>query len=84
MSSFRLIHAEKANFPVSILCRVLQVSRSGYYAWKSRPLSKRSREDAALAEKIREVHERSRQTYGYPRVHAASCVPWECAVAAEG
>ena len=70
MSSFRLIDAEKARFPVSMLCRVLKVSKSGYYAWKRRPPSKRSREDAALTEKIREVHQRSRQTYGYPRVHA--------------
>jgi putative transposase len=70
MSSFRLIDAEKARFPVSMLCRVLKVSKSGYYAWKRRPPSKRSREDAALTQKIREVHQRSRQTYGYPRVHA--------------
>jgi putative transposase len=70
MSSFRLIDAEKARFPVSMLCRVLKVSKSGYYAWKRRPPSNRSREDAALTEKIREVHQRSRQTYGYPRVHA--------------
>jgi putative transposase len=70
VSSFRLIDAEKAHFPVSMLCKVLKVSKSGYYAWKARPPSKRSREDAALAEKIGEVHERSRQTYGYPRVHA--------------
>ena len=70
MSSFRLIDAEKARFPVSMLCRVLKVSKSGYYAWKRRPPSKRSRQGAALTEKIREVHQRSRQTYGYPRVHA--------------
>lgn len=70
MSRFRFIDAEKARFPVSLLCRVLGVSKSGYYSWRGRPPSKRSREDAALAEKIREVHERSRQTYGYPRVRA--------------
>jgi putative transposase len=70
VSSFRLIDAEKAHFPISMLCKVLGVSKSGYYAWKSRPPSNRSREDAALTEKIREVHERSGQTYGYPRVHA--------------
>ena len=52
------------------LCRVLKVSRSGYYDWKDRPLSKRDQENAALMEKIREVHDRSRRTYGYPRVHA--------------
>lgn len=67
---FGFIDAEKAYLPVSLLCRVLGVSRSGYYAWKGRLPSKRSRENAALAEKIREVHERSRETYGYPRVHA--------------
>jgi putative transposase len=52
------------------LCRMLGVSKSGYYAWRGRPPSKRTRQDALLIEKIREVHRRSRQTYGYPRVHA--------------
>ncbi len=70
MSSFRLIDAEKARFPVSMLCKVLKVSKSGYYAWRNRPPSKRSREDAALTERILEVHRGSRDTYGYPRVHA--------------
>lgn len=70
MSLFRFIDAQRANYPVSLLCRVLQVSRSGYYAWLHRPPSRRSVEDAALTEKILEVHERSRRTYGYPRVHA--------------
>lgn len=46
------------------------VSRSGYYARRERPPSKRRREDATLTEKIRQVHRRSRETYGYPRVHA--------------
>ena len=70
MSIYRFIDAEKASFPVSMLCRVLKVSRSGYHAWKDRPLSKRARENAALTERIREIHHRSRETYGYPRVHA--------------
>jgi putative transposase len=52
------------------LCRVLRVSRSGYYDWKDRSPSKRDRENAALIEKIREIHNRSRRIYGYPRVHA--------------
>jgi putative transposase len=73
VSCFKLIDSEKAHFPVSMLCRVLKVSKSGYYAWKSRPPSKRSRQDAALTEKIREIHRRSRETYGYPRVHAELC-----------
>jgi putative transposase len=70
VSRFRFIDAEKARFPVSLLCKMVGVSKSGYFAWKTWPPSKRSREDAALTEKISEVHERSRQTYGYPRVHA--------------
>jgi putative transposase len=70
VSAFRLIDAERANYPVSALCRMLGVSKSGYYACRSGPPSKRSRENAALTEKIREVHRRSRETYGYPRVHA--------------
>ena len=73
MSLFRFVDAQKARFlPVLLLCRVLGVSKSGYYAsWRQRPPSRRSRLDAALAEKIHEVHERSRRTtYGYPRVHA--------------
>jgi len=67
---FKLIDAEKANYPISLLCKVFRVSRSGYYDWKERSPSKRSRENAELTERIREIHERSRRTYGYPRVHA--------------
>lgn len=52
------------------MCRVLKVSRSGYYAWRERPPSERSRADAALAEKIGRVHRDSKGTYGAPRVHA--------------
>ncbi len=70
MSLFRLIEAQEAHFPISLLCKVVGVSRSGYYAWLARPPSRRSREDAALIEKIRQIHQRSRQSYGYPRVHA--------------
>jgi putative transposase len=70
VSAFRLIEAERASFSVPLMCRVLGVSRSGYYDWKDRPPSRRSREDAALAQKIHEIHHRSRATYGAPRVHA--------------
>lgn len=70
MNLFRFIDAEKASYPVSVLCKVLKVSRSGYYDWKDRPPSRRSREDIALSAKIHEIHERSRGTYGSPRVHA--------------
>jgi putative transposase len=70
MSAFRLIDAERASYPVAALCRMLGVSKSGYYAWRDRPPSMRTRQDALLTEKIREIHSRSRETYGYPRVHA--------------
>ena len=70
MRLFKFIDAEKANYPISLLCRILKVSRSGYYDWKDRSPSKRNRENAALTEKIREIHNRSRRIYGYPRVHA--------------
>jgi len=72
--SFRFIDAEKARLPVSLLCKMVEVSKSGYYAWKSRPPSRRSREDAVRTEKSREIHHRSRDTYGYPRVHAELCL----------
>ncbi len=70
MKLFRFIEAERACLPVALLCRMLGISRSGYYAWRSRPPSKRSRQDATLTAKIHEIHQRSRQTYGSPRVHA--------------
>jgi len=53
------------------MCRVLRVSRSGFYAWQRRSLSRRARTDAALTTKIQAIHHDSRKTYGAPRVHAA-------------
>lgn len=70
MNLFSFIDAERSHLPVSLLCRMLGVSRSGYYAWREQPPSSRNREDAILTEKICEVHERSRETYGYLRMHA--------------
>lgn len=67
---FAFIDAEKAHFPVSLLCRVLQVSRSGFYAWHHRRPSTRSQEDAALRVRM-EAHDRSRRTYGSPRIYRA-------------
>jgi putative transposase len=70
VSCYRLIEAEKAHHQVSQLCRVLGVARAGFYAWASRPPSARAVADAALVEQIRDIHARSRGTYGAPRVHA--------------
>ena len=62
--------AHQAGYPVATMCRVLEVSTSGYYAWLSRPPSRRSREDAILTQRICWIHFRSRGTYGAPRIHA--------------
>jgi putative transposase len=70
VSCYGLIEAEKATHSVPTLCRMLGVSRSGYYAWRSRPPSERARFDAVLSEKIEKIHRNSRATYGAPRVHA--------------
>lgn len=55
---------------VAVACRVLEVSRSGFYEWLGRPASARDVDDAHLLDEIRAVHEMSRGTYGAPRVHA--------------
>ena len=56
--------------PVDVCCRVLNVSASGYYDWRKRPLSARALRDAWLTELIRQIHTESRGTYGVRRVHA--------------
>lgn len=55
---------------VAVACRVLNVSRSGYYEWRDRPPSPREQENELLLKHIRAVHAESRGTYGWPRVHA--------------
>lgn len=60
-------HAEE--FPVDLMCTVLEVSRSGYYASQQRPASPTAQRQATLAAQIRGVHQRSREVYGAPRVH---------------
>lgn len=67
---FAFIEAEKAFYPLVILCAVLGVSRSGFYAWRRRPKSARAVQDARLAIEVSTSHQRSRRTYGSPRVHA--------------
>ncbi len=67
---FEFIHAEKANFPITVMCRMLEVSRSGYYASRCRPCSARRKDTARLEVAIAVAHSTSRQTYGSPRVHA--------------
>ncbi len=65
---FTFIDVEKALYPMRILCRVLEVSRSGYYAWRARKPSARDLEDERLRPKIAAAFETGRGTYGSPRV----------------
>ncbi|MEU1918719.1 IS3 family transposase [Streptomyces albogriseolus] len=69
---YRLLHAEKANYPITLLCQVLKVARSSYYAWRGGEAARRARQaaDDALAREITVVHIASRHTYGVPRIHA--------------
>jgi len=70
VSRYRFIAAAAGRRPVALSCRVLGVSRAGYYAWRGRPPAARARADAALTAAIHRIHTKSRGTYGSPRVHA--------------
>ena len=65
---FRFIAAEKAQYPITLLCRCLRVSRSGFYAWVRRGPSAHAQQDARLIGQLRLAHADSRQTYGRPRL----------------
>ena len=66
---FVFIDAEKVTYAVRTLCRVLEVSRSGYYAWTRRRPTPRTQEAARLTTTITAIHVRSRRAYGSPRIH---------------
>jgi putative transposase len=68
--AFSFIAAEKANYPVAVMCRVIGVNRTSFHDWERRPPSDRALQDAWLTEKIRQIHDASRGVYGAPRVHA--------------
>jgi transposase InsO family protein len=69
-SKYQFVHDHASQYAVALLCRVLGVSRSGYYAWRTRPESQRRQADRALVEHIEAIHMHSRRTYGSPRIHA--------------
>ena len=66
--TFRFIAARRTEHSIAIMCRVLEVSRSGYHAWAQRPLSPRAVEDARLTLRIRELFPKRRGAYGSPRI----------------
>jgi putative transposase len=67
---YQFIADQQAEFEITVMCRVLAVSRSGYYAWRKRPTSPRKMADQALSQQIKVIHQQSRQTYGSPRIQA--------------
>lgn len=64
------MRANQAEFPVAMMCRTLGLSTSGYYAWGKREPSAREVANAALLERMREIHQFSRRSYGRPRMYA--------------
>ena len=67
---YEFIEAHRDEFAITVMCRVLCLSRSSYYAWRKRPLSVRKMANEKLKEQIKEIYQQSRQTYGSPRIHA--------------
>ncbi len=66
---YRFISANRETFKVGHMCKLLNVSRTGYYAWLKRPKSRRTRENQALEDRIRVLHSASHGIYGAPRIH---------------
>ena len=66
---FVFIHAHARIFHITTMCRVLAVSKAGYYAWRARPLCERVRADRRLTQRIRQIHRATRARYGSPRVY---------------
>ena len=68
---FVFIRAHERIWHITTMCRVLEVSRAGYYAWRARPLCERVKADRVLYEKVQAIHRAARGRYGSPRVHQA-------------
>ena len=68
MSRFRFVEAHRSTYKVNQLCRLVEVSRTGFHAWCTRPASRREIADGELVVVIKDIHERSHGTYGVPRV----------------
>jgi putative transposase len=68
---YAVIRAHRREFRVSLMCRVLEVSRSGFYDWLKREPREQTPEEQRLRVEIRSIHRRSRRSYGSPRVHRA-------------
>lgn len=67
---FQFIAEQSQQYSITLLCQALEVSESGYYAWKNRKVSQHCREDARLSAEIQQIFLNHRQVYGSPRLHA--------------
>jgi putative transposase len=67
---FAFIQQNGDRWPIAVACEVLEVSRSGYYAWQDRPISQSQERRMRLIEQIQQAHQESRRTYGSPRITA--------------
>ena len=67
---YQFIEAHRHQYPVTLMCRVLEVARTGYYQWRKQPLSTRKVADLVLLRHIRDIFEQSRETYGSHRIQA--------------
>jgi putative transposase len=63
------IERHRGEFPVVLMCRVLEVTRSGFYAWRTREPSARARKDQRLRIEVRVIHRKAKGRYGSPRIH---------------
>ena len=66
---YRFIEEHKHEFTIAVMCNVLAVAESGFYAWRKRPTCRRKQEDAHLTQEIRQVFEAHQKRYGSPRIH---------------
>ena len=67
---YACIARRRNQYPVGLMCELLEVSRSGYYAWRSRPESQRAHDDRTLLASIKRIHAASGGVYGAPRICA--------------
>lgn len=67
---YHFIHDHRAQYRLDVMCRVLEVSVSGYHSWRRRPVSKQQQWDALLEQRIQDIHQRRKGRYGSPRIHA--------------
>ncbi len=67
---YRFIERERQSYPVERLCKMMEVSRSGFYGWRRRPKSKRAQQDEGLTRQIHHIYAQNRRVYGAPRIHA--------------